>query len=68
MAENEDPKGEAESPAPEPEIAAAVVILKQTDAEGAISVVVTHQGDVRPTEYETLLKMGLQRWQRQIGV
>lgn len=55
--------------APQQETAPVVIILKETDpATGNISTKVLPQGDVRPTEVETLIKLGLQAWQRQIGV
>lgn len=52
---------------PEPQ-SAALIVFKLEDDQGNIQTDVKWQGDIRPTEVETLLKLGLQGWQRQIGV
>ena len=52
----------AEDPLP------AVIVARVTTDDGGLDTKVIINGDVRPTEVETLLKMGLQGWQRQIGV
>lgn len=46
----------------------AIIVVRETNAEGGIDTRVILNGDVRATEVETLLKLGLQGWQRQIGV
>jgi hypothetical protein len=68
------PEEAAAAPAPtteagppsEPPLDAVIVIREEKD--GQINTRVVTNGDVRVTEVETLLKLGLQGWQKQIGV
>lgn len=46
----------------------AVQILVNRDAEGNIDCDVVATGDVRATEVETLIKMGLNKWRGKIGL
>lgn len=57
---------EAAPPTAEPPLNAVLVIREENNGQIETKVVVN--GDVRATEVETLLKLGLQGWQKQIGV
>lgn len=46
----------------------AVLVIRQTSEDGQIGTIVQTVGDVRITEAETLLKLGLKGFQKQIGV
>ena len=45
-----------------------VVILVERPESGPIDVDVVAQGDVRATEIETILKMGLNKWRNKINL
>lgn len=47
---------------------AAVIVVKRIDEDGTITPEVTFQGDIRPTEVQTLLETGVLRWRQQIGL
>lgn len=46
----------------------AVQILVQRDSDGNIDCDVVATGDVRATEVETVIKMGLNKWRGKIGL
>lgn len=46
----------------------AVQILVKRDPEGNIECDVAATGDVRATEVETIIKMGLNKWRGKIGL
>lgn len=50
----------------EPEID-GVLVLKRIDGD-SITTEVQALGSVQPTEVQTLLELGVQRWRRQIGL
>lgn len=45
-----------------------VIILVERGDDGKIDTDVVAQGDVRATEIETVLKMGLNKWRQKIGL
>lgn len=59
---------EPEDAAPPEEQPGAVHIIKSEDDSGAVVVNVVGTGDLRATEIETVIKLGLKHWQQQIGV
>lgn len=45
-----------------------VVVIVQRGEDGAISTDVVPQGDVRPTEVDTILELGRNGWRQKIGL
>jgi hypothetical protein len=46
----------------------AVLIQRNTDADGNIGVVVQTLGDVKLTEVQTVIELGLARFREQVGL
>lgn len=46
----------------------AVIVVKVEDEDGNIGTNVIPNGDVRPTEIQTLLELAINSWREQIGV
>lgn len=46
----------------------AVIVVKIEDENGNIGTNVIPNGDVRPTEIQTLLELAINSWREQIGV
>lgn len=44
------------------------VVIHRVEEDGQIKTVVQPIGDVRPTEVQTLIELGLQSWRDQIGL
>jgi hypothetical protein len=55
--------------APEaPEMPDAVLVTKNTDEQGNITVEVSPVGNVQATEIQTILELGVARWRSMIGL
>lgn len=54
--------------APPEEQMSAVIVLKVTKEDGSIVPEVMTQGDVQPTEVQTLMEVGLMRWRQSLGL
>lgn len=71
-APDDEPEQPASDDAPEIEVSEpqkppTVHILVKRD-EGRIAVEVFATGDVRPTEIETIIRLGLNKWQADAGI
>ena len=51
-----------------PEPLNAVVVVKTTDDEGNIGTEVVMNGNVLPTEVQTLLELAVKGWRQRIGL
>lgn len=58
----------ADGPPPAPPEPEAVVIHKHVDEQGNISAIPELRGGISPLEVETLIKLGLKKWQGQLGL
>lgn len=45
-----------------------VIIVREEDGEGGVHTKIVLSGDVKPTEVETIIKLGLKGWHQQIGL
>lgn len=70
MAEDAAPEVTEEAPQEQPAepVLPAVVVVKNTDESGNITVSVVPHGGVLATEVQTLLELALPSWREKIGL